>query len=66
MQKIILSERQKPRSLQLMKDIYAAHLADPKCELGEGCPMLLNLKAQIAQLENEGPALKVRSAGVQQ
>lgn len=51
MPNIILSERQKPRSLQLMKDIYAAHLADPKCELNSQCPMLLSLKTRIDSLE---------------
>lgn len=61
MKKIVLSERQNPRSLQLMKDIYASHRADPRCEMGEKCPMLLKLKAQIEGLEDEMSAQKSRN-----
>ena len=53
MKSIILSDRQKPRSLQLLKTIYAAHLADPRCELGENCPQLRATKAKIEELERE-------------
>jgi hypothetical protein len=44
---IIQSERQRPRSIELMKDIYASHVADPKCGLGANCPMMLDLKKKI-------------------
>lgn len=54
MSKIILSERQKPRALELSKAIYAAHLKDHACGLGENCPKLIELKADIEALEAEG------------
>lgn len=53
MKNLVLSDRQKPRTLQLLKDIYTAHLADPKCELGENCPQLKATKAKIEELERE-------------
>ena len=42
---IIQSERQRPRSIELMKDIYASHVAD--CKHGDRCPMMLDLKKRI-------------------
>jgi hypothetical protein len=30
-----------------MKDIYASHVKDPNCGLGDGCPMMLDLKKRI-------------------
>jgi len=50
-QSIIQSERQKPRAIALMKDIYASHVVDPNCGLGENCPMMLNLKKRIDEEE---------------
>lgn len=50
---ILLSERQKARTLQLLKDMYTAHLADPECELGENCPQLQKTKATIEKMEQE-------------
>ena len=44
---IIQSERQRPRSIELMKVIYASHIKDPNCGLGENCPMMLDLKKRI-------------------
>jgi hypothetical protein len=35
---IVQSERQRPRAIELMKDIYASHVADLKCGLGANCP----------------------------
>jgi len=54
MSKLILSERQKPRALELYRAAYAAHLVDPECGLGETCPKLVELKAEIEALEAEG------------
>jgi len=48
---IIQSERQRPRSIELMKDIYASHVADQKCGLGVNCPMMLDLKNRIDEEE---------------
>ena len=56
MKSIVLSDRQKPRTLQLLKSIYAAHLADEKCELKENCPQLKATKAKIEELERESGA----------
>ena len=47
MKSIVQSERQRPRAIQLMRDIYASHVADPNCGLGEQCPMMQDLKKQI-------------------
>jgi len=54
MSKLTLSERQKPRALELYKAAYAAHLSDPNCGLGETCPKLIELKVEIEALETEG------------
>jgi hypothetical protein len=54
MRDIIQSERQKPRALELYQAIYAAHIVDPKCGLGERCPMMVELKAKITALEDAG------------
>jgi len=52
---LVLSERQKPRALELYKLIYSAHIADPNCPYGgDQCPMMVDLKAQITALEEEG------------
>ena len=48
---IIQSERQRPRSLELMKDIYASHVADKSCGMGVNCPMMLDLKKRIDEEE---------------
>jgi len=48
---IIQSERQVTRAIELMKEHYASHVADPKCELGVNCPMMLNLKRRIEEEE---------------
>jgi len=48
---IIQSERQRPHAIELMKDIYASHVADPKCGMGVNCPMMLSLKKQIEEAE---------------
>jgi hypothetical protein len=60
---LIKSERQKPYALELYKNIYAAHIVDPKCGLGENCPKMLELKRRIKELENEGvvPSVSWRS-----
>lgn len=34
-----------------MKSIYASHIADKSCGLGEACPMMVNLKRQIESVE---------------
>ncbi len=45
---IVQSERQRPRAVEIMKDIYASHIADPNCPYGgEKCPMMQDLKKQI-------------------
>jgi hypothetical protein len=44
---IIQSERQRPRAVEIMKDIYVSHVQDPTCGLGETCPMMVNLKKRI-------------------
>jgi hypothetical protein len=65
MRNIVLSERQKPRVLQSMKDIYAAHSAE--CAAGVRCCVMVALKRDIEALEHElspAPAAKRRSAGV--
>lgn len=54
MRNIILSERQKPRALELYQNIYAAHVADPKCGLRDRCPMMVDLAKRIKVLEDEG------------
>jgi hypothetical protein len=54
MNKLTLSERQKPRALELYRAAYAAHLSDSNCGLGETCPKLVELKAEIEALEAEG------------
>ena len=51
MRNLIQSERQKPRALELLKAIYAAHNANP-CGLGERCPVEADLKARIKALED--------------
>jgi hypothetical protein len=54
---VIQSERQRPRAIELMKDIYASeytrHLTDPsRCGLlPEECPMMANLKKDIEEQE---------------
>ena len=50
---IIQSERQRPRSLELMKDIYASHVADKNCGLGVNCPQMVSLKKQIDEVEQQ-------------
>jgi hypothetical protein len=54
MRELIQSERQKPRALELYRAIYAAHIVDPKCGLGERCPMMVDLKTKIKALEDAG------------
>jgi len=44
---IIQSERQRPRAVAVMKGIYASHVQDPTCGLGERCPMMVDLKQRI-------------------
>jgi hypothetical protein len=34
-----------------MKDIYASHVQDPTCGLGDRCPMMVDLKKQIEEQE---------------
>jgi len=34
-----------------MKGIYVSHVADPKCGLGEQCPMMIDLKKRIEEEE---------------
>jgi hypothetical protein len=48
---IVQSERQRPRAIELMKDIYVSHVKDPNCGLGERCPMMLDLKKRIEEEE---------------
>lgn len=48
---IVQSERQRPRAIQLMKEIYASHIVDPNCGLGENCPMMVDLKKRIEEEE---------------
>jgi len=48
---IIQSERQRSRAVELMKDIYASHVQDPTCGLGEKCPMMIDLKKRIEEEE---------------
>jgi len=48
---IVQSDRQRPRAIELMKGIYASHIADPRCGKGENCPMMLNLKSRIEEEE---------------
>jgi hypothetical protein len=49
---IIQSERQRPRSIELMKEIYASHVAD--CKHGENCPSMIDLRKNIEAAEAEG------------
>ena len=49
---ILQSERQRPRAVELMKDIYASHVQDPACGLGERCPMMVDLKKRIEAEES--------------
>ncbi len=64
MKNIVLSERNKPRALKSMKDIYAAHTSE--CSEGVSCRVMVMLKRDIEELEHElaPPAAKRRSAGV--
>jgi hypothetical protein len=48
---IVLSERQKPRALETMKNIYAAHSAT--CSDGASCHFMVNLKREIKSLEGQ-------------
>jgi hypothetical protein len=48
---IIQSERLRPRAIELMREIYASHVADQKCGLGASCPMMLDLKKRIEEEE---------------
>ena len=48
---IVQSERQRPRAVELMKDIYISHVQDPTCGLGERCPMMVDLKKRIEDEE---------------
>lgn len=65
MKSVILSERTKPRALELMEDMYAAHVA--VCKDGANCRVMLKLKAEIeaakAPVESKQKA-KMRSVGV--
>lgn len=61
---IVLSERQKPRALKLMKAIYASHITDHSCGLGEACRMMVNLKQRIETLEKELGDNFFRSSGL--
>ena len=63
MKNLILSERQKPRILQAMKDILAEHSAE--CAHGSSCRIMVRLKADIADLEAQvrRQGAKGRSAG---
>lgn len=54
MSKLILSERQKPRALELFKAAYKAHLSDPTCGLGPDCPKCVAMKKEIEELEAQG------------
>jgi len=62
---VILSERTKPRALELMKEFYASHTAS--CKDGVNCRQMLKLQADIEAAE--APVVskqkaKVRSVGV--
>lgn len=46
---IVQSERQRPRAIDLMKDIYSSHITD--CKLGEKCPTMIDLKKRIEEEE---------------
>lgn len=48
---IVQSERQRPRAVEIMKDIYVSHTKDPNCGLGERCPMMIDLKKRIQEEE---------------
>ena len=48
---IVQSERERPRAVELMKAIYASHVADPNCGLGDKCPMMIDLKKRIEEEE---------------
>jgi hypothetical protein len=64
MKSVILSERTKPRALESMKDIYAAHSA--VCNQGITCRVMVKLKAAIDEAETPEikKAHKARSVGV--
>jgi len=61
MSKFILSDRQKPRALELFKAAYAAHVAT--CPKGDTCEKMVELRAEIEALEAEGvvPTVSCRS-----
>ena len=64
---IVQSERQRPRAIALMKEIYASHVKDPNCGLGERCPMMLDLRKRIEEAEERllGPGSNIlRSFGL--
>lgn len=46
-----------------MKDIYTSHVADPKCGLGERCPMMIDLKKRIEEEETLLGGTFSRSSG---
>jgi len=53
---IVLSERLRPRAIELMKDMYVAHAADPNCPWakdgrGTECPKMVELKQRIEEEE---------------
>jgi hypothetical protein len=62
---VILSERTKPRALEQMKAMYAAHSAT--CSEGENCRVMVKLKADIEAAEKPVESkqkAKTRSVGV--
>lgn len=59
---VILSERTKPRALEQMEEIYAAHSA--VCSHGENCRVMKKLKADIEAAKTSVERAKMRSVGV--
>lgn len=47
---IVLSERQRPRAIQIMKELYASH-ACPTRAVGMDCSMMVSLRQRIEEEE---------------
>ena len=53
MAELILSERQKPRVLACLREIYKEHVSSDSCPDGMKCATALEIKRLIKRLERE-------------
>jgi hypothetical protein len=62
MAELILSERQKPRVLTCLREIYQEHVNSSSCPDGAKCPTAVEIKRLIKRLEHEIEETKKHAA----